>query len=122
MKYALLADLVLILHGLFILFVVLGGFLLFWRQRIAWIHLPCAAWGSLIEFNGWICPLTYLENDLRFAAGNDGYTSGFIDHYLVPVVYPAGLTPNVQVLLGLAVLLVNILIYTVVWRRSRRLR
>ena len=119
MPYALFADLVLVLHATFILFVVFGGLLVFWRRRLIWLHVPAAAWGILIEFQGWICPLTYLENDLRAAAGRSGYTVGFIDHYLVPLVYPSALTHEIQVLLGLAVLLINAVIYTLVWRKLR---
>jgi len=119
MLYTLLADLMLLLHAAFILFVVLGGVLVLWRRVIAWFHLPCALWGVLIEFKGWICPLTYLENDLRHAANTSGYTGGFIDHYLVPLVYPSGLTPEIQVLLGLLVLLINVIIYALVWRKIR---
>lgn len=119
MLYVLLADLVLLLHATFILFVVFGGLLVFWRHAIAWIHLPCAIWGMLIEFKGWICPLTYLENDLRKAAGNSGYEGGFIDHYLLPIVYPPGLTTETQILLGVLVLLVNVIVYALVLRKMR---
>ena len=119
MPYALLADLVLVLHATFILFVVFGGLLVFWRRRLIWLHVPAAAWGILIEFQGWICPLTYLENDLRAAAGRSGYAVGFIDHYLVPLVYPSALTHEIQVLLGLAVLIINVVIYTLVWHKLR---
>jgi hypothetical protein len=76
-------------------------------------------WGAVIEFKGWICPLTYLENDLRTAAGSGGYAGGYIDHYLLPLVYPAGLTSGMQIVLGLAVLLVNAVIYTLLWRNMR---
>jgi hypothetical protein len=116
MPYALLADLVLILHATFIVFVVLGGLLVLWRRAFIWLHLPAAAWGILIEFRGWICPLTFLENDLRRAAGSRGYEGGFVDHYLAPLVYPGALTPEIQVMLGLAALLVNVVIYALVWR------
>ncbi len=119
MPYALLADLVLILHAAFILFVVFGGVLVFWRRGLAWLHIPAALWGILIEFQGWVCPLTYLENDLRATAGNSGYAGGFIEHYLVPLVYPAGLTSAMQFLLGLAVLFINAIVYTLVWRNLR---
>ncbi len=115
MPYALFADLVLVLHATFILFVVFGGLLVIWRRRLIWLHIPAATWGILIEFQGWVCPLTYLENDLRAAAGGSGYAVGFINHYLVPLVYPVGLSHETQVLLGLAVLLVNAIIYTLVW-------
>jgi hypothetical protein len=117
MSYALLANLVLILHATFILFVVFGGLLVLWRRGFVWLHVPAALWGMLIEFRGWVCPLTYLENDLRAAAGGNGYANGFIDHYLGPLVYPAELNPETQVLLGVAVLLVNAIIYTLVWRK-----
>lgn len=120
MLYSLLADLVLALHIVFILFVVFGGLLVLWRPGIAWMHVPCAAWGVLIEFQGWVCPLTYFENDLRNAAHTRGYAGGFIDHYLVPLVYPSGLTPGTQVLLGLAVLFINAMIYTLVWRKAKQ--
>jgi len=109
----------LVLHATFILFVVLGGLLVLWRPGFAWIHIPAALWGILIELQGWICPLTYLENDLRDAAGTSGYEGGFIDHYLMPLVYPSGLTSATQVLLGLAVLVVNAVIYALVWRKRK---
>ena len=96
MLYALLADLTLFLHATFILFVVFGGVLIFWRRGLAWLHIPCALWGIFIELQGWVCPLTYLENDLRAMAGSQGYTGGFIDHYLMPLVYPSGLTSELQ--------------------------
>ena len=114
MPYALLADLVLVLHATFILFVVFGGLLVFWRRGLIWLHIPAAAWGILIEFLGWICPLTYLEKDLRAAADGSGYAVGFLDHYLVPLVYPSALTHETQVLLGLAVLFINAVIYALV--------
>ena len=119
MGYRLLADGVLLLHLLFILFVVLGGLLLLRWPKLVWLHLPTALWGAAIEFAGWICPLTPLENALRHAAGDAGYGGGFIEHYLVPTVYPAHLTSNIQVSLGVAVVLINLLIYAWVWRRWR---
>ena len=119
MPYALLADLTLLLHAAFILFVVFGGVLVFWRRGLAWFHIPGALWGILIEFQGWICPLTYLENDLRAAAGTGGYAGGYIDHYLMPLVYPSDLTADMQILLGLAVLFINAIIYALVWRKTR---
>jgi hypothetical protein len=122
MPYALLADLMLILHATFILFVVFGGVLVFWRRGLAWFHVPGALWGILIEFQGWTCPLTYLENDLRAAAGAGGYAGGYIDHYLMPLVYPSDLTDDTQVLLGLVVLFINAIIYALVWRKTRTKR
>jgi hypothetical protein len=122
MPYTLLADLTILLHTTFILFVVFGGLLVLWRRGFAWFHVPCAVWGILIEFQGWVCPLTYLENDLRAAANTSGYAGGFIDHYLMPLVYPSGLTSETQILLGLAVLFLNAIIYVLVWRKTRAKR
>jgi hypothetical protein len=118
--YRLLANAVVSIHALFILFVVLGGFLA-WRWRwVAAVHVPCAIWGVLIEYRGWICPLTPLENALRAKAGQQGYSGGFIEHYLLPTIYPAGLTPRVQALLGTFVVVVNAFAYTVLLRRIPR--
>jgi hypothetical protein len=118
--YRVAADLVVGLHFAFILFVMLGGFLAWRWRRAAWVHLPVAAWGALIEFAGWICPLTPLENSLRRAAGDAGYAGGFIEHYVIPVVYPSGLTPAIQVALGVAVLVVNGVAYGVLLMRRKR--
>lgn len=122
MMTAWLADLVVVVHGLFILFVVAGGVLVLRWPRVAWVHLPTAVWGVLIEWSGWICPLTPLENTLRHAAGQAGYSGGFVERYLLPLIYPAGLTPAVQLWLGLVVLVVNVAIYTLWWRRRRAMR
>lgn len=123
MAYGWLADLVLVIHGTFVLFVVLGGLLALRWPRAAWFHLPAAAWGALIEFGGWICPLTPLENHLRALAGQAGYAGGFIEHYLLAWLYPSGLTRNVQLALGLAVVAFNAAVYArVVGRRARRPR
>ena len=120
MLYRLLANTVVTAHALFIVFVVLGGFLA-WRWRwVAALHLPCAAWGVLIEFRHWVCPLTPLENHLRAKAGAQGYEGGFIEHYLLPVIYPGGLTPRSQLVLGTAALAVNLLAYGVLARRLVR--
>ena len=111
------ADAVVLLHGAFVLFVVLGG-LLVWRwPRLAWLHLPAVAWGALLEFAGWSCPLTPLENALRQAVGQAGYAGGFIDHYLRVLLYPAGLTRAGQWVLGAGVLAVNGAGYGLLWRR-----
>lgn len=122
MLYRTLADAVLILHLGFVLFVVLGGFLVLRWPRLAWLHLPAAAWGVLIEFVGWPCPLTPLENHLRQLGGQEGYGGGFVEHYIVRLIYPSGLSREVQVALGAAVLLINAAIYSVLYRRRRRTR
>ena len=105
------ANFLMIVHLMFVLFVILGGLLLFWWPRTAFIHLPSLAWGVIIELNNWICPLTPLEQGLRHAAGEEGYSDGFIDHYIIPLIYPEGLTPEIQQMLGFSVLLLNVIIY-----------
>ena len=117
MIYRVLADLVLVIHLAFVLFVVLGGLLVLEWPRLAIVHVPAAIWGALVEFTGWICPLTPLENSLRMRGGEAGYTGGFIQHYVQPTLYPAGLTRSTQLVLGSVVLLVNLAAYAiVVWR------
>ena len=106
----LLADLIVVIHFSFILFVIFGGFLVLKWRKLVWLHLPAATWGALIEFAGWICPLTTLENRLRSASGG-GYASGFIEHYIIPIIYPSALTREIQVALGLAVILLNLFVY-----------
>jgi hypothetical protein len=118
--YKILADAVLLLHLAFILFVVFGGLLALRWRRIAWVHLPAACWGAAVEVTGWICPLTPLENRLRLSAGAQAYRGSFLEHYLVPIVYPAGLTPEIQVALGVALVVGNGAIYAAVWRRRAR--
>jgi len=118
--YRLVANAVVAFHALFILFVVLGGFIA-WRWRwVAALHIPCALWGMLIEYRGWICPLTPLENTLRARAGQQGYSGGFVEHYLLPAIYPSGLTPRIQAVLGTAVLVINAVAYTLLIRRLTR--
>jgi hypothetical protein len=119
MLYAAIANLLVVMHFLFVLFVILGGLLLFRWPRMAFVHLPAAAWGVLIALNHWICPLTPFEQSMRRAAGEEGYTGGFIDHYMVPLIYPEGLTPEIQWVLGAVVLLVNAAIYGS-WLLKRR--
>jgi hypothetical protein len=122
MGYAVLANLVLALHGAFVLFVVAGGLLSLRWPRAAWVHLPAAAWGAGIELMGGICPLTPLENRFRELAGQAGFDGGFVEHYLLASIYPDGLTRETQVVLGLAVVAVNVAVYAVAWRRQRRAR
>ena len=114
------ADLVVLLHFAFILFVVLGGFFALKWRWLVWLHLPAALWGALIEFTGWICPLTPLENLLRQASGGRGYASGFIEHYLLPLIYPAGLTRELQFALGLGVVILNALVYSLWFARRKK--
>jgi hypothetical protein len=117
MPYRLLADLVLILHAVFVAFVMLGALLVLRRPRVAWIHVPAVLWGAGIEFLGGICPLTPLENHWRALAGQLGYPGGFVEHYIVSLLYPDGLTRQVQLVLGALVLVVNVAIYArVLWR------
>ena len=121
MLHRLLADALVALHLGFVLFVVLGGLpALRWRWW-PWVHLPAAAWGFAIEVYGWLCPLTTWENALRRRAGESGYPGGFVEHYLLPVLYPPGLQRGHQWVLAFLVLAVNLAIYAAVWRR-RRLR
>jgi hypothetical protein len=117
--YRWLADLVVVIHAMFVFFAVFGGALVLWRTRIAWIHLPAAAWAVMIEFGGWVCPLTPLENALRVRGGTAAYHDGFISHYLLHALYPAGLTRGIQWWLGSIALGINILIYALVVKRRR---
>ena len=109
-----------LLHLAFIVFVMAGGFTVFKWPWMAWLHIPAAGWGALIEFRGWICPLTPWENNLRKLAGQEGYSEGFVEHYILPLVYPSGLTRDVQGVLGMIVILVNLLIYGVLLYRLTR--
>jgi hypothetical protein len=118
--YRALADLILSLHLVFVLFVVLGGLLVIRWPRTAWLHIPAAIWGVLIEYTGWICPLTPLENSLRTRGGEAGYNGGFIEHYIQPLLYPAGLTRSTQVVLGSVVLILNLTAYGIALSRIRR--
>lgn len=119
MTARILADALVGLHFLFVAFVVAGGFLAWRWRRVAWIHIPVALWGALIEFAGWVCPLTPLENHLRHAAGDAGYAGGFIEHYVIPIVYPAGLTRGLQLGLGIAVVVINVIAYGGLVRKRR---
>ncbi|MDZ7753355.1 MAG: DUF2784 domain-containing protein [Gammaproteobacteria bacterium] len=111
------ADGVLVLHLVFVAFVVLGGLLVAYRSWIALVHLPAVVWVVLLEFRGWPCPLTPLEQWLRGMAGQAGYEGDFVEHYLMPLLYPPGLTPSMQWLLGGGVLAVNLVIYGVLLGR-----
>jgi uncharacterized protein DUF2784 len=120
--YRALADLVVVIHMAFVLFAALGGFLAFKWRRAAWFHIPAATWAALIEFAGWVCPLTPLENWLRRLSGEAGYQTSFIERYLIPLIYPASFTRGLHIVLGFLVLSVNLAIYWMVWRSSARNR
>jgi hypothetical protein len=117
--HAVLADIVLVAHFAFVLFVALGGLLVLRWPRAAWVHVPAALWGVAIEFAGWACPLTPLENRLRELAGQSTYEGDFIARYLMPLIYPEGLNREAQIALGLTALVFNAAIYVIVWRRRR---
>jgi hypothetical protein len=122
MPYKLFADLTAIIHLAFIIFVVLGGLFAFKWKRMAWIHIPAAVWGAMIELYNWICPLTYMENHFRKEAGIDIMAQGFVDHYILPLIYPAELTKELQVKLGLFVIGINIVIYSLVIYWHKRIK
>jgi hypothetical protein len=116
-----LAGLVVLIHALFVLWVVLGGLLVLRWPRLAWLHLPALAWGVLVEWAGLMCPLTLLQNDLLRQAHEAGYAGGFITHYLLAALYPNGLTRPIQWALGTGLLVLNVAIYGVLLRRFKRL-
>jgi uncharacterized protein YjeT (DUF2065 family) len=116
MIYKLAANALALLHLAFILFVVLGGLLLLRWPKLAWLHIPAAVWGALIEFAGWYCPLTSMENAMLRRAGETGYSGGFVAHYIFRLIYPAGLTRGMEIAIGLFVLFVNLSVYAKVIR------
>jgi hypothetical protein len=123
MLYRVLADLLVLLHLAFVGFVVLGGLLVLRRPRWALLHVPVAAWGAFVELTGRICPLTPLEVRFRVMGGEAGYSGGFVEHYLIPLLYPVGLDRVEQVWLGAAVIGVNLLFYLILglrWKAARR--
>jgi hypothetical protein len=120
MPFRLLADLIVVIHLCFVAFVLLGGLLVLRWPRVAWVHLPAAAWGAWIEFAGWLCPLTPLEVWLRERGGAAAYTSSFVERYLIPALYPESLSREAQWWLGGFVMVANAAVYTVVLRRRRR--
>jgi Protein of Unknown function (DUF2784) len=114
------ADLLVALHAAFALFVALGALLAFRWRRVVWVHVPAAGWGVFIEFSGWVCPLTPLENAVRLRAGDPAYTGDFIQHYVLPALYPSQLTRGTQLAIGSAALLFNVLVYYRLFHRCRR--
>jgi hypothetical protein len=122
MAYRALADLVVLVHLAFVVFVLLGGFLALRWRWLPWLHLPAAFWGAAIEFGGLLCPLTPLEQWLRSSGGAVAYSGGFVEYYILPLIYPPGLSRPLQLLLGLVVVSINLAVYGVVIRRLRRAR
>jgi hypothetical protein len=120
MIYRILADITLVAHFAFILFVALGGLLVARRRWVAWIHIPTALWGALITLVGWTCPLTPLENHFRRLGGQAGYTGSFIEAYLISVIYPRGISERGWLALGIGVVVVNLVIYGWVLHRGRK--
>jgi hypothetical protein len=120
--YILLADAVVVLHFLFILFVLGGGLLVLRWRRLLWVHLPAAAWGAVVEMTGWVCPLTPLENRLREIGGGKPYEGDFVAKYVAAIVYPERLTQRTQFLLGAIVVVANVVVYAFVWKNGRRAR
>jgi Protein of Unknown function (DUF2784) len=117
MVFRLLADITVVVHLAFVVFVLFGALLVVRWPRVAWLHVPAVAWGAWVEFAGWLCPLTPLENWLRTKSGAAAYNSSFVEHYLLPLLYPASLSRELQWALGSIVLLVNAGLYLVVLRR-----
>lgn len=111
MMYRLGAEAVLLAHLAFILFALLGAAFTLWRRWMPLIHLPAALWGSYVELSGRVCPLTWLENSLRIKAGQSGYAESFVEHYLLAIIYPAGLTRDIQIVLAVLVIAINLAIY-----------
>lgn len=115
-----MADLVLLVHFAFVLFAVFGGLLVYYRRRLAWLHIPAVAWAVLINLVGWVCPLTPLEKSLRLAAGGEAYEGGFVRHYIAPLIYPEGASAALGLKLGTALLAWNLAIYGWLIFRARR--
>ena len=122
MPYRLLADAVVIFHLAVVAFVVAGGLLLLWRKWVAWVHLPTIAWVIFAECFQYVCPLTLLENWLRDRGGEVVYSGDFVEHYLIPVLYPAGLTQRVQIVFGVSILLINVVLYTIAFTHHAPLK
>ena len=120
MIYSFLADLLVVFHLVFILYVIAGALLIFKWTKTLWLHLPSCFWGMTVEFSGRVCPLTPWEIQLRRLAGEEGYTGSFIEQYLIPIIYPSGLNREIQMLLGSTVLIVNFSLYTLILIKRRK--
>ena len=117
--YKLLADALVVAHFLFIIFVVVGGLLVIYWPRVTWLHLPAAAWGAMVEFTGWFCPLTPLENYFRQLSGSAAYSGDFVAQYLLYLIYPENLTREVQFGLGMFVVVINVIFYMLAIKKHR---
>jgi hypothetical protein len=122
MPYRFFADALVVFHLAFVTFVIFGGLLVVRWPRAAFAHLPAAAWGVFIEWSGLLCPLTPLENHLRELGNEAGYQGSFVNHYVMPVLYPEGLTREIQFILGAGILILNVTLYVITARRLRRER
>jgi len=120
MLFNILADIVVLIHLSFVVFAVLGAVLTIWRRLIIWLHLPAFLWAVWIEITGGVCPLTPLENWLRIKAGQGGYEGDFVATYLLPILYPANLTRNAQLILAMMVIVTNIAIYGSIFYKHNR--
>jgi hypothetical protein len=119
MLYRFLADIVVLAHLAYIAFALCGGLLALRWRWMPWVHLPAAVWGAAVVVFGWLCPLTPLENALRRLGGSDEYPVDFVEHYILPIIYPARMTRDLQVFLGIGMVAVNLALYWVVWRARR---
>ncbi len=119
MIYRVLADLVLLIHAAFVIFVVFGGLLALWKRSLAWLHLPALFWGAVVVGMGWICPLTPLENTFRRIAGEGNYQSSFLEQYLLLAIYPQGLTREIQILMALLLVVGNLIVYAIWYHRHQ---
>ena len=120
MSYYIAADFIVFLHFIFIVFVIAGGVLVFKWRWLIWLHIPAALWAALVEITGWRCPLTPIENMLRQAGGDQVYASSFIEHYLMPVIYPSGLNREMFIALGIGVIVINVIVYTILYVKRYR--
>lgn len=117
MLYQVAADFIVLLHFSFILFVLAGGLLVLKWRWLVWLHIPAVIWGALISFMGWVCPLTPLENMLRKATGDGVYITGFVERYLGSVIYPSGFSREMFIAMGVIVIVINVVVYSVIVRR-----
>ena len=121
MPFGIFADIVVLIHLAFVIYAALGGLLFSWRPWFIWLHVPAFLWAVWIEFTGGICPLTHLENWLRIKAGQGSYESDFVANYILPLLYPVGLTRNLQIIMAILIIVINVAIYGLIfYKRSRR--